>query len=678
MINPFTSAGFVALGRLTSLVLSPDGSRLVAVRQEPDAKGARYASALWQLDLAGEQAPVRLTRSDKGETSPAFRPDGSLLFVSARPEPGSDEDEAALWELPALGEPRVVARTPGGVTSVVVARQSGTVLFGGDRLAGSSDVDTDRAARRDRDDRKLGNILHDGFPIRQWDRELDEAWPRLFTLAEDGPRELAPGTRQELVDATVSLCAQGRTAATTWRLRRRRGRVGRGLALLDVGTGEVRLLASEDGYRYGAPAIAPDGRHVAAVRETEGDFDTPMTYALVVFAVGAGTAPVEVPTGDLYPHELVWSGDGSTLVVSGDWHGRGAVLAVEAGTWTTRQLATDAVYSSICVDHCAESVYALRSSPDRPQHPVRLGRDGTVTELVAPDLRPQLPGRLTEIEATGPDGAMARAWLCLPHEASPARPVPLQLWIHGGPFASFNSWSWRWCPWLAVARGYAVLLPDPALSTGYGAGWLARAWPHRAADVWADVEALLDEALRRPELDATRTACLGASFGGYMTNWIAGHTDRFGAIVTHAGLWALDQQHTTTDAAHWKSWIFGTQAEHPEWYAQNSPHHFIDAITTPMLVVHGNRDYRVPVGEALRLWWDLVSHFDGEPNQLPHRFLQFTNENHWILSPGNAQTWYDTVLDFVDQHLGMWWTRSVRGPRTPLGPTGCTDTLPEV
>jgi dipeptidyl aminopeptidase/acylaminoacyl peptidase len=198
-----------------------------------------------------------------------------------------------------------------------------------------------------------------------------------------------------------------------------------------------------------------------------------------------------------------------------------------------------------------------------------------------------------------------------------------------------------------------VLLPDPALSTGYGAGWLARAWPHRAAQVWADVEAVLDEALRRPELDATRTACLGASFGGYMTNWIAGHTDRFGAIVTHAGLWALDQQHTTTDAANWKSWIFGTPAEHPEWYAQNSPHRFIDAITTPMLVVHGNRDYRVPVSEALRLWWDLVSHFDGEPDQLSHRFLQFTNENHWILSPGNAQTWYDTVLDFVDQHLAM-------------------------
>ncbi len=96
-----------------------------------------------------------------------------------------------------------------------------------------------------------------------------------------------------------------------------------------------------------------------------------------------------------------------------------------------------------------------------------------------------------------------------------------------------------------------------------------------------------------------------------MTNWIAGHTDRFGAIVTHAGLWALDQQHATTDAAHYKTGIFGTLAEHPEWYAENSPHNSVDAIRTPMLVVHGNRDYRVPVSEALRLWWDLVSRWDG-------------------------------------------------------------------
>jgi dipeptidyl aminopeptidase/acylaminoacyl peptidase len=632
------------------MVLSPDGSRIVVVRDEPDAKKAKYVPALWQVDPAAERPAIRLTWSEKGESQPAFHPDGSVLFVSGRPEPGCDDDEAALWRLPTCGEATVVARTPGGVSSPVVAADSGTTLISGSRLPGSADADADREARKDRKDRHLNHIVHDGFPIRYWDHELGDTWPRLFALDAEGVRDLAPGARHELVNAGVSVSADGTTAATTWRTRRTGGKVGRGLALVDVAAGEARPLPVDDQHVYGSPAISPDGRYVAVVRETEGDFDTPTTYSLVVFEIGTAAAQVEVPTGAVYPDQLVWSGDSSTMVVSGDLRGRGAVLAVEAGTWTVRTLADDAVYLSICVDHTGGAVYALRTTIDRPPHPVRLGPDATVIELPAPDPVPELPGTLTEVTATASDGRSVRGWLCLPHDASAQHPVPLQVWIHGGPFGSWNSWSWRWCPWVAVARGYAVLLPDPALSTGYGPDWFARAWPHRAAQVWADVEAVLDTALTRPDLDSGRTACLGGSFGGYMTNWVAGHTDRFDAIVTHAGLWALDQQHTTTDAADWKSGMFGTPTEHPDWYAQNSPHNFVDSITTPMLVVHGNRDYRVPVSEALRLWWDLVSHFDGEPDQLPHRFLQFTDENHWIGSPGNLEIWYDTVLGFINRH----------------------------
>jgi dipeptidyl aminopeptidase/acylaminoacyl peptidase len=169
--------------------------------------------------------------------------------------------------------------------------------------------------------------------------------------------------------------------------------------------------------------------------------------------------------------------------------------------------------------------------------------------------------------------------------------------------------------------------------------------------VWHEVESVLDAVLARPDVDASRVALLGASFGGFMTNWIAGHTDRFQAIVTHAGLWALDQQHATTDAAYYKAGIFGTLGEHPDWYAQFSPHNFVDLIHTPMLISHGNRDYRVPVSEALRLWWDLVSRWDGDPVDMPHRFLQLTGENHWVLAPGNAEVWYDAVLGFCAEHV---------------------------
>jgi dipeptidyl aminopeptidase/acylaminoacyl peptidase len=156
----------------------------------------------------------------------------------------------------------------------------------------------------------------------------------------------------------------------------------------------------------------------------------------------------------------------------------------------------------------------------------------------------------------------------------------------------------------------------------------------------------------RPDIDATRTAMMGGSFGGYMANWIAGHTDRFSAIVSHAGLWALDQMFATTDLPSYWRRHFGDPLEQPGRYLANSPNLHVDAVSTPMLVIHGDKDYRVPVGEALRLWADLA----GRAKDV--KFLYFPDENHWILTPGHVIIWYETVLAFVAQHvLGEPWRR---------------------
>jgi dipeptidyl aminopeptidase/acylaminoacyl peptidase len=210
---------------------------------------------------------------------------------------------------------------------------------------------------------------------------------------------------------------------------------------------------------------------------------------------------------------------------------------------------------------------------------------------------------------------------------------------------SWNSWHWRWNPWLLAARGYAVLLPDPALSTGYGQAFLQRGWPDWGDAPYTDVLALADAAEARPDVDASRTAAMGGSFGGYLANWIAGHTDRFDAIVSHASLWALDQFGPTTDAAY-----YWTTEMTEEMARRNTPHAHVDKITTPMLVIHGDKDYRVPIGEALRLWWELLAR-QADPENQPHRFLYFPDENHWVLKPQHAALWYQTVIAFLDQHL---------------------------
>ncbi len=143
---------------------------------------------------------------------------------------------------------------------------------------------------------------------------------------------------------------------------------------------------------------------------------------------------------------------------------------------------------------------------------------------------------------------------------------------------------------------------------------------------------------------------MGGSFGGYMANWVAGHTDRFAAIVTHASLWALDQFGPTTDGAY-----YWAREMTPAMAQANSPHHFVEQITTPpMLVIHGDKDYRVPIGEALRLWYELLT-ASGLPaaddGTSAHRFLYFPSENHWVLSPQHAKIWYQVVTAFLAEHV---------------------------
>lgn len=356
------------------------------------------------------------------------------------------------------------------------------------------------------------------------------------------------------------------------------------------------------------------------------------------------------PGWDRWPIDPVWLPDGSGVLVTADDDGRSPIFVLREGAEPRRLTNTNDAYTHVHVSSDGTRVLALAASYLAAPHPVSIDlSDGTVVDLDTSIDRCPLPGTLTEIDTVVDDGARVRGWLALPEGASDAAPAPLLLWVHGGPLSSWNTWSWRWNPWLMVARGYAVLLPDPALSTGYGQEFVQRGWGAWGKAPFTDLMALTDVAAALPDIDDTRTAAMGGSFGGYMANWIAGHTDRFDAIVTHASLWALDQFGPTTDAPY-----YWAREMSPEMAVENSPHLFVADIATPMLVIHGDKDYRVPIGEGLRLWYELLSESglpaDDEGNT-DHRFLYFPAENHWILSPQHAKVWYEVVLAFLAQHV---------------------------
>ncbi|PPK66883.1 prolyl oligopeptidase family serine peptidase [Actinokineospora auranticolor] len=648
--------GYLAMPQVAGLWLAPDGRALVVGAATPDHTGTRHAKALWEIDPDGVRQARRLTRGAEGETGAGFTPTGDLLFTSTRPEPGADDGQA-LWVLPRSGgEPWVVARPPGGVRGVAVGAD-GTVVFGSGMLPSATDLGADQALRARREDAGVSAILHDEFPIRHWDRHLGPDRPRLFVLDPGGPRDLTGHVGRALgEDSAWDVTPDGSTVVTTWAVTEPCGSQRYTLVAVDSATGARRVVADDPGHEYDAPRVSPDGTRVAVVVHRRKDPHDPGDRWLGVVDLAGGAVTPLTADWDRWPHAPQWTPDGTALVCAADHFGRSPLWRVDATTGeVTRLTDDDGAYTDPRVSPDGRWVYALRSAIDSPPAPVRVDlADGTTTPLPGPaealGATAAVRGTLTEVTATAADGTPLRAWLTLPPDASPDSPAPLLLWVHGGPVLSRNNWSWRWNPWIPVARGYAVLMPDPALSTGYGIDFIRRGWGAWGTSPYTDLMAITDAALARPDLDPARTAAMGGSFGGYMVNWIAGHTDRFRAIVSHASVWDLDQSTDTADIAH----DFRREMT-PAMAEANSPHHFAAAVRTPVLVIHGDRDYRVPINEALRLWWDLCSHA-GESH--PHRFLYFPDENHFVQAPGNVKLWYATVLAFLAQHvLGEEWHR---------------------
>ena len=666
---------YLSIPRLGKLALALDGGRLVVSMSVLDAKRTRFVTSLWDVDPLGDRPARRLTRSAKGENGAAFLPDGSLLFVSARSDPAAPEDEsvAALWRLPAGGgEAGVLATRPGGVGGVVVARDSGTIIVSSATLPAATTAEDDKLRRAARKDNKINAILHESYPVRFWDHDLGPDALRL--LVGEVPTyarvvaDATTGAASETIElrditghvgaalysdeASWAVSPDGRVAYVVWSIAERGGSDRFGIVAIDTATGHRVELLTDVEHEYMMPAVSPDGTQLAfgiASRSTPND---PPDLHLAQVELGAdrmsaGAVRVLVPHWDRWPGRPVWTPDGSALIISTDSNGRAPVFRIGLDDTVTKLTADHGAYSSICIDPTGQWIYAMRSAVDSPPTPVRLrateaDQQPHVLRGPAPAPALSLPGSLTEVSTTAADGTTVRAWLVLPDGASEATPAPLLLWIHGGPLSSWNAWSWRWNPWLMAAAGYAVLLPDPALSTGYGLPFITRGWSGWGAAPYSDLMSITDEVERRADIDESRTAAMGGSFGGYMANWVATHTDRFKGIVTHASLWALDQFGPTTDAYH-----FWRREMSPEMIVANSPHRFVDRITTPMLVIHGDRDYRVPIGEGLRLWAELAEHFGGEDGTMPHKFLYFPDENHWVLSPQHAKVWYTTVLAFL-------------------------------
>ena len=691
MMNSFDLETFLQQPRLSGLALAPDGRRLTVGVSTPAPDGQRFRTALWAIDPEGEAAPRQLTRSAPGESAAAFAADGSLLFVSPRPDPDAKPDgedpPAGLWSLPADGgEARLLLAPASGVEGVRVADDSGDLLVSSELHPNADGFGADRERTKARKEAGVTAQLFTTYPIRYWDHYLGPREPARWVVPADAlaeasaPTSVAAAAETDgddegsdekdaeptgaaepaatlvargmgLHTAESTLTPDGRTLITSWRTDAERFAIDgpqdlvSELVAIDVATGEQRVLLSDE-RSYGAPDVSPDGTQVICVATELGSPDSAAESTLVLIDLDDGSARDVAPDLDLWPSAPRWLPSGDAVVFATDAAGHRPVFRVGLEDDEVTRLTASGAYTDLCIAPDGEHLFALHAEVGVPHHPVRL-------DTSTPEQDPvQLPSpvgvtpdnaTVERLVATAEDGVEVGSWLVLPDDVS--GPTPLVVLIHGGPLSSWNTWHWRWNPFVLADHGYAVLLPDPALSTGYGRDFIQRGWGRWGQEPFTDLMSAVEAAAADERIDADRVAAAGGSFGGYMANWVAGQTDRFRGIVTHASLWALENFHGTTDLGVVWEREFGDPYVDASRYEANSPHRHVGQITTPILVIHGEKDLRVPVSESLILWTDLAR------NGADARFLYFPDENHWVLKPQNARLWYQTVLAFLAEHL---------------------------
>jgi dipeptidyl aminopeptidase/acylaminoacyl peptidase len=671
--EPFTFDRFMTLPRLSALKLSPDGKRLVVAVSRPDVEGKKMKTALWQVDPAGKAKPRRITRSAAGESVAAFARDGSLLFTSARPDPDVKEDPDnkinALWMLPADGgEARLLLAPEGGIDGVSVAAGADAIAFGANVHPDAKDLADDAARGKARRDAGVGALLFDSYPVRYWDSWLAPRQRRLFTAAvpaldSDPEKRLdphdvtGPVSGGTLLESGISISPDGKTVYTTWVDYKDTPRVAEDLVAIDVATGERRYFTQGDAS-YMNPKASPDGKYVVCLRVTFGSPVEASDCTLWLVDVATGEGRDLTPELDLWPETLAWADDSSAVFCTADRDGGVAAIRVDLAGGAVTTLTSSGAVSELCPSPDGAWIYSLQSTVSTPPRIVRFDAhtaDQSPVELPngIDEGGIAVGSRVERLTAKAADGTPIKSWLVLPPEASAGKPAPLVVFVHGGPLGTWAGWHWRWNAHLLTERGYAVLMPDPAISLGYGLHMVQRGWGDWGNAPFTDVMAATDAVLaERTDVDKARTALMGGSFGGYMANWVAGKTDRFRAIITHASLWDLRPFHGTTDTGMEWEHEMGDPYLQPELYDAQSPATNVAAIKTPMLVIHGEQDFRVPVSEALKLWTDLARH------GVQARFLYFPDENHWILKPQNSRLWYETVLAFLDEHvLDKEWVR---------------------
>lgn len=671
--RPITHEDVWLMKRVSGLVASPDGKWAVVSVAEPSYDADKSATDLWMAPVAGG-APRRLTHTRGAESGAAFSPDSTRLAFSAKRE---GDEAPQIYVLPLDGGEAVrVTSISTGATHPRWRPDGKAILFQSRVYPGAGSDEANKKIAAERKARKYNARVYEGFPFRFWDRWLDDLKPHIFVqeLADGAqPRDLLAGAKLASLagfDGTRGLSDTSLEAvwspdsqwivftATVNRDRAAYAPSTTHLYRVPAAGGEpVPITSGEDSY--GRPAFRPDGKALYALHSRGGEdrLYSLTRLARIAWPPAEAAAPaILTEKWDRSAASFAFTPDSRRVWLIAEEHGHDKLFTLPADGGAVERAfeVAEGVYSALAIPERASStlVVALWGSMTHPEDIVlvdaRAGSHKALAEFHA--------GRIAAIDwqpprhfwFTAANGKRIHSLLVLPPAFDPSKKYPLVIFPHGGPHnMTKDQFIVRWNFHLLTSPGYVLLMPNYTGSTGFGEEFAAAIHGDVLRGPASEIEQAADAAIRQfPFIDGSRQAGVGASYGGYLMNWFAGNSARFRCLVNHAGLTDNVSMWGSTDGAwYWEQRNGGPVWEMKGQWREQSPLMYAGNFKTPMLVTHGENDFRVPVSQAFEIYKLL------QRRRVPSRLVIFPDAGHWVLKGEDARYHMKEVLDWLRKHL---------------------------